>query len=189
MENLTQYENIKFPKVATEIKKMAEEDQAMRKRAEENQGVIESKEDDTLDERNTIRMREIVSEIGWPTISKVGKDCSHDAWVLVQHADHDRVFQKECLQLMKDAGDQEVEKKDVAYLEDRVRVNEGNLQLYGTQFYEDPIHKIYVLRPVEDLENLGKRREEMGMETGEEYAKNWDKENERILSNAKNQTM
>ncbi len=180
MENPPRQENIRFSEVATEIKAMAEKDQAMRARAEENRGVIESEEDDNLDKKNTERMKELVVEIGLPARSKVGEEASHKAWLLVQHADHDVQFQKHYLQLMKEANDGEVDKKDIAYLEDRVRVNEGMPQLYGTQFYIDPIRKIYTPRPIEDSENVDKRRQEIGLDVMKEYAKNWDDINEEL---------
>lgn len=180
MKNPIEQENIRFSEIATEIEAMAEKDQAMRARAEENRGVIESEEDDNLDRKNTERMKELVAEIGLPTKSKVGEEASHKAWLLVQHADHDVPFQKHYLQLMKEAYDGDVDKKDIAYLEDRVRVNEGMSQLYGTQFYIDQVHKMYVPRPIEDSENVDKRRQEIGLDVMEEYAKNWDDINEEL---------
>lgn len=64
-----QSENSKFPETALEIKRMRDIDQDMRKRqlAEENYW------DETIDAKHTERMKEIVAEIGWPTVSKVGK--------------------------------------------------------------------------------------------------------------------
>src|SRR4051794_26575249 len=49
-----------------------------------------------IDRDNTDRMKEIVKK-GWPGKSLVGRDGAQAAWILVQHADHDRSFQKECL--------------------------------------------------------------------------------------------
>ncbi len=180
MEEFHQQEKLLLNELSTEISRMAEEDQAMRKGWEQG-SFIEA--DKNLDKNNTARMKEIVAEIGWPTISKVGEKASHDAWILIQHASYDLDFQKYCLELMLTSGEKEVDQKDLAFLEDRVRVNAGELQLYGTQFYLDPIHKIYIPRPIEDPKNLAQRRQERGMETLDEYAKNWDKENKRIRNN------
>jgi len=180
MEEFRQQEKLLTNELSTEINKMAEEDQIMRKGWEQG-NFIEADKD--LDKKNTARMKEIVAEIGWPTISKVGEKASHDAWILIQHANHDFDFQKYCLELMLTSGEKEVDQKDLAFLEDRVRVNAGELQLYGTQFYPDPIHKIYIPRPIKDLENLAQRRQERGMEPLDEYARNWDEENEQIRKN------
>jgi len=112
-------------------------------------------------------MKEIVAKVGWPTISKVGEVASNKAWLLVQHADHDVEFQKQCLELMKAVPEGEVTKRQVAYLEDRVAVNEKRPQTYGTQFWEHG--DIYEPRPMIDPDHVDERRVAIGMETLEEY--------------------
>jgi len=154
-------EIVKCPVIAAEIAQMYEADQAKRKRWEQQKRNVISEEDVALDEKNTERMKEIVSEIGWPTASKVGKEGAHHAWLLVQHADHDVDFQLHCLELMKEASANEVDKTDIAYLEDRVRVNQGRGQLYGTQFMQK--NNQHIPRPIEDEKNVDKRRSEVGM--------------------------
>lgn len=85
-------------------------------------------------DRNTKRMKEIVREYGWPGKSMVGGDGAGAAWLLVQHADGDRAFQKDCLDLLKRSAEAgEASWRHVAYLTDRVLVGEGNKQRYGTQ--------------------------------------------------------
>ncbi len=94
-------------------------------------------------------------------MSKVGEKGAHNAWLLVQHADHNVVFQEYCLQMMKDTPAGEVDKTDIAYLTDRVCVNRGRGQLYGTQFtQEDSKH---IPRTIEDEANVDVRRSEIGM--------------------------
>ena len=112
-----------------ELSRMFDEDQTMR---------LSGTWDIEVGKRNTARMKEIVATFGWPTISKYGEQAAHAAWLLVQHADEDPQFQEKVLALMKDLPE-EVSKQDVAYLEDRVRVNTGRPTLYGTQFYNDSI--------------------------------------------------
>ena len=56
---------------------------------------------------------------------------------------------------------------DLAYLMDRVLVNESKPQVYGTQFHvtdgkQQP-------RPIRDPESVDKRRKAMGMSTLKEY--------------------
>lgn len=145
-----------------QIIQMAKADQKMRKG--------DGEWDDSLDKTNTEKMKEIISEIGWPTRGKVGQVASFYSWLLVQHADHDVAFQKACLDLMKKEKGDEVGKKEIAYLEDRVRVNEGKPILYGTQFYRNP-EGVMTCYPVEDPTNLNKRRKEMELEPFAEYEK------------------
>lgn len=149
-------------RLAEKIIQMAKADQKMRKG--------DGKWDDSLDKKNAERMKEIISEIGWPTRGKVGKDASFYSWLLVQHADHDVDFQKACLDMMKKEKDGEVGRNEIAYLEDRVRVNQGKPIFYGTQFYRNP-EGAMTCHPVEDPANLDKRRKEMELEPFAEYEK------------------
>jgi len=168
MENIeNQEEIIKYPEIAQELRVRRDKDQEMRERSMQNGGIIETEEDDMVDIENTNRMKEIVNEIGWPTISKVGKEGSFDAWLLVQHADHDVEFQMQCLDLMKAEPEGEVNPVNIAYLEDRTRVNNGEPQIYGTQFYEHQGY--YGPRPIEDQEHVDERREALGLEPMQEY--------------------
>lgn len=151
-----QSESIRFPQITQELKVMIDIDQNMRERSQ-----TEDYWDEAVDIKHTERMKEIVLEIGWPTVSKVGAEGASNAWLLVQHADHDVDFQEHCLELMKEAPAGEVGITDVAYLTDRVCVNRGRGQLYGTQFtQEDGKH---IPRAIEDEANIDARRAEVGM--------------------------
>ena len=146
--------------LAAEIMAMADEDQRMRQEASKAR-----RWDPSVDERNTRRMRAIVSEIGWPTTSKVGAQAEHMAWLLVQHAELE--FQKECFALMAREPVDEVCVRHLAYLEDRIRVREGLPQRYGTQLQLggdgwEPL-------PTLDSEDLDARRQSVGLEPIAEY--------------------
>ena len=146
--------------IFAELRAMAKADQAMRNRCRDNPGEW----DETVDQQHTKRMKEIIEEIGWPSISKVSPEGASNAWVLVQHADHDLEFQKKCLALMKAEPEGDVSKRDMAYLEDRISVSEGHPQIYGTQFHKNADGLLEPL-PLFDPENVDLRRKEMGLET------------------------
>ncbi len=154
--------NDTFQAISAEMIAMSEADQAMRK---------SSVWDTSIDVRNTARMRQIVAEIGWPTISKVGKQAAQMAWLLVQHAGHDRDFQRTCLALMRAQPAGEVDARNIAYLEDRVRVSEGRPQLYGTQFHASE-QGVLEPFPIEDQDQVDTRRAEVGLGTLAEYTAN-----------------
>lgn len=123
-----------------------------------------------IDRRHTTRMRAIIAATGWPTRAQVGADGASAAWLLVQHADADPAFQSDCLALMQplvDAG--EVAAKDVAYLTDRVLVNTGRRQRYGTQM--EKIDGRWEPKPVEDPEHLDARRASVGLPSMDDYRK------------------
>jgi hypothetical protein len=121
-----------------------------------------------VDKKHTARMKAIVADHGWPLKSMVGADGATAAWLLVQHADHDVKFQRHCLELMNAAPATETAPQDVAYLTDRVLVNEGKKQLFGTQFWVVDAKR--VPRPIEDEAQLDQRREAAGLSPMSEYA-------------------
>lgn len=162
MEKNNFTEKVNFSDIASEIEKMVHVDQEMRKKRLQDDNYW----DENIDKEHTENMKTIIKKIGWPTISKVGEEISHSAWLLVQHADHDVSFQLYCLDLMRQQPNGEVSKKDIAYLEDRVRVNQHKPQLYGTQFFEEEGKDIPF--PIENPELVDARRLEMGLSSLEE---------------------
>ncbi len=100
-------------------------------------------------------------------------DGAHAAWLLVQHADRDPAFQKECLEKMKQGVSRgEVSAKDVAYLVDRVAVAENKKQVYGTQFKGKG--KEMMPQPIEDEQHVDERRKSVGLPSMAEYKKQMD---------------
>lgn len=122
------------------------------------------------DRRHTARLKAIVDEYGWPTRSLVGDDGAIAAWCLVQHADHDVAFQRQCLPLLEGAARVgEARWSDVAYLTDRILVNEGKKQRYGTQFHTTDGR--LVPKPIEEPGGVDTRRERMGLAPLVDYAR------------------
>lgn len=117
-----------------------------------------------LDREATARLKEVVAKHGWPGKSIVGVDGANAAWLLVQHADADAAFQRDCLAKMEPlVKTGEVAGKDFAYLWDRVALAQGRPQRYGTQFEGDDI------APLEDPKNVDARRKSLGLDTLAEY--------------------
>lgn len=168
MEQLPSQENMLYPKISEELNILREKDQEMR-----NSGNF----DDSVDIVNTMRFKEIIDEIGWPTVSKVGKMGASTAWLLVQHADLDVPFQEECLLLMEE-NKSDIDTRHISYLADRVRVNKNMPQIYGTQFRGGG-NTQYGPAEIEDPGRLEERRNSMGLESFEEY------QNKMIDSNKK----
>jgi hypothetical protein len=113
------------------------------------------------------RLKEIVSQYGWPGRSLVGADGAEAAWLLVQHAPSP--FMKHCLPLLEDAVEAgESEARHYAYLYDRVQVKDGNLQRYGTQ-YKFTQEGVLEREPLADPESVDERRVSLGLPTMEEY--------------------
>ena len=121
-----------------------------------------------VDYQNREELKQIIKKFGWPTISLVGKKGASNAFLIAQHSDLDVAFQKKCLKPLKKAmRNNEAEKGNYAYLKDRVLVNLGKKQLYGTQMdNKGP-------RPIKRRKNLDKRREKMGLEPLDVYLKSF----------------
>jgi hypothetical protein len=156
--------SIAEPKLRDELHALVATDQSARKAmigAQNDPAALARVKDS--DVVSTARMHEIVATHGWPGTKLVGADGAHDAWLLVQHADQDVAFQKQCLALMQAMG-ADVSATDIAYLEDRVAVAENRPQTYGTQFGPD-----HQPRPMVDPEHVDARRKTVGLGTMAEY--------------------
>lgn len=115
-------------------------------------------------ERNNIRIKEIISEHGWPGLSLVGKDGAEAAWLVVQHAVLDKEFMKSCLSLLRDAVDSgEAEGWCFAYLQDRVLTMDGKPQKYGSQHDIDQNGRVFPM-PIEEPTKIDVLRKELGLE-------------------------
>lgn len=166
---------MKYTTIAEELNKMASEDQLAREKFySQKEPKKETFRDlvEPIDERNHQRMEEIIDQIGYPTISKVGKQASFSAWLIIQH--HPQVeFQKKCLQLMEEVGD-DVNPQNIAYLKDRVLMFSGKKQVYGTQLKKNEITNKIELYDVEDEVHLDDRRKQIGLEPIAEYLKKFE---------------
>lgn len=89
--------------------------------------------------KNAARLREIMTEHGWPAEDIVGKDGAEAAWLVAQHAIGEPEFQKEVLRLLQEcAAAKRIPAWHAAYLEDRIAMYEGRRQRYGSQCADDP---------------------------------------------------
>lgn len=89
---------------------------------------------------------------------------SYYLFLILQHATLSN--QIKYLPLLKDA----IEKKnarprDYAFVQDRILMRQGKFQQYGTQLSMIPETKEVFVWPVTDVDNLDKRRKEIGMQT------------------------
>lgn len=123
-----------------------------------------------VDSANYFALRKIINSLGFPSWDCVGKSGANKFWLLVQHQDSHVEFQKEVLQLMEQLWLKgKVSAVDYAYLVDRVKVNTGELQVFGTQFELNTDRSSYVPKPVIDPSNLNARREKLGLGSIEIY--------------------
>jgi hypothetical protein len=153
------------PELRQELLAMRAEDQRVRLEfqdlsASEQRAVrIGDTDMSVVDRENTKRLKAIVSRYGWPTISLVGKDGSISAFLLIQHADQDRAFQRQVLALMEPLVQSgEVSASNYAYLYDRV----STPQRYGTQGRCNGPNR-WDPNDIEDPETVDARRASVGI--------------------------
>jgi len=111
---------------------------------------------------NAARLREIIRAHGWPTTALVGPDGTKAAHRLAQHAINHPDFMRECRALIEAASERgEVPREQFAYIDDRIRVFEGQPQRYGTQ-WQGGVHGLEPC-PLDDRNAVDRRRRELGM--------------------------
>jgi hypothetical protein len=171
---------LKYPKIMKLLDSMVVSDQEFRHKSTDlmNRG-FEWKSPEmqqvfklgqNADSLNMVVLKKLFKEYGFLGIEEVGKQGSGNFWLMMQHCDKDPKFQEEVLSEMK----KHIERKNAnpsnyAYLIDRVNVNTGKPQVYGTQMTINKEESSYEPKPVIEPENLNKRREEVGLGTIEEY--------------------
>ena len=89
--------------------------------------------------KNAARLRQIITDHGWPAEDIVGKEGTEAAWMIAQHAVGEPDFQRLVLRLLQEcATARRAPAWHAAYLEDRIALHEGRPQRYGSQWVDDP---------------------------------------------------
>jgi hypothetical protein len=151
-----------------DLEAMASSDQLYRGRS--TTGELTSEEwklQTAIDAANMKRLAQIIDTYGWPGLRFAGA-ASQTAFLVLQHADP--ATQRKYLPLLRDA----VRRSDamgghLAMLEDRLLVDEGKPQIYGSQLAANPLR----FEPIEDEALVDERRRSVGLEPLAEYAKHF----------------
>lgn len=122
------------------------------------------------DGENTAWLKADLANHGWYRVSVFGEQPSRAAWLMIQHADRDPAFQREMLVLLVPlAAEREVEPWDVALLYDRVAVNAGQPQRYGSQG-RCVARNVWGPQPLEDETRVDEFRASVELPPLAEYA-------------------
>lgn len=124
------------------------------------------------DIENQKSLKKIFERKEWVGLKEVGNDGDQAAWLIVQHADNDLVFQEFCLKLIEKAIIKDNTRLiSYPYLIDRILINKDLKQIYGTQFEEVIINGKKKLK-AKSLENenfVDKYRNCFGLESISDY--------------------
>ena len=110
------------------------------------------------------RLNEVFKKYGFPGFSLVGENGSNNFWLLTQHADFNPQFQQNVLEKMKVEVDKEnADPSSYGLLVDRVNLNTGKKQIYGTQLtYNLEICQAYP-KKLADSVTVNERRKSIGL--------------------------
>jgi hypothetical protein len=128
------------------------------------------------DSINLIRIKEIVLKYGYPGKTLVGEPTNEAAWYVIQHSKEIGYY----FPMIQEAGSRnEIAFTKVAMMHDRMLMQEGKEQLYGTQVSGQYILNAttgkkefwYCVWPIQNAESVNELRKEAGFATTvEEYA-------------------
>jgi hypothetical protein len=154
-----------LPHLCAELMAMAAEDLRVRQELEDagKLGDGYSWPMEIVHRANATRLRQVITQYGWPGRSLVGEDGAEAAWLIVQHSIGEPEFQRECVALLESCvASGEVPAWQLAYLLDRIAYFEGRPQRYGTHTdYDDEGYM--VLCPLEDGEHVNELRAAIGL--------------------------
>jgi len=161
---------VKYESISTKIIELKDDDLNLRNEliqsGELRDGYHRELED--LHNRNAEILDNIMDEISYPSIDKVGEEAHEATWLIIQHSIGQPDFMKKCAKLLEKAVfENEANPKHLAYFTDRIAVHEGKPQLYGSQFDWNEMGE---LSPqfFDDLIKVNRRRLAIGLNTLED---------------------
>ncbi|UUC44895.1 DUF6624 domain-containing protein [Flavobacterium cerinum] len=125
------------------------------------------------DSVNIIKVSAIIDRYGWLGADEIGDAANSTLFLVVQHAD--LPIQEKYLPIMRKAvKNKKAKGSSLALLEDRVALRQGKRQIYGSQIgWNMKTNNHYVL-PLEDPDNVDKRRAQVGLPPLAEYVTYWE---------------
>jgi hypothetical protein len=168
-------EKVEFnQELANELEKMAEIDQIAAYIPQGKYKELSESEwnffKDSVFTTNQKRVGEIFAEHGFVGFDLAGESGSRNFWMIVQHSDHNPKFQKEVLtEMKKEVDKQNAISTNYGLLVDRVNLNTGQSQIYGTQVTYNMNNGQAYPKKLEDSINVNQRRKSIGLEPIEEY--------------------
>lgn len=125
------------------------------------------------DSINLIKVQKILDQQGWLGQDVIGGRGNSSLFLVIQHAPLE--IQKKYLPMMREAVTKgNAQSGDLALLEDRVALRSGKKQVYGSQIGRDQQTGEYYVAPIEDPENVDKRREAVGLGPLQEYVSGYN---------------
>lgn len=134
----------------------------------------------TTDSMNLIPISAVIETYGWLGADEIGSQGNTTLFMVIQHSELET--QLVYLPLMREAvKNGKAEPSSLALMEDRVALRQGRKQIYGSQLSWNMKTNEYYVLPLDDPDNVDKRRAEMQLEPLADYVKKccdlvWDAE-------------
>jgi hypothetical protein len=124
------------------------------------------------DSINIVKVKSILDKYGWLGADVVGGQGNSTLFLVIQHSD--QTTQEKYLPMMREAvKNGKAKGSSLALLEDRVALGQGKRQIYGSQIGRDSETQMHYVLPLEDPDNVDKRRAEVGLGLLSEYLNYW----------------
>ncbi len=128
-----------------------------------------------MDSINLEKVKRIINEYGWLGPDVIGNQGNKTFFLVIQHSDIQT--QSAYLPILREAvKNNNAKAANLALLEDRVALAQEGKQIYGSQIGQNDETGEFYIFPIEDPENVDKRRSEVGLEPISNYLKNWNLE-------------
>ena len=114
-------------------------------------------------------VRKIIDKYGWLSVNETSKNANDALFLVIQHADLKTQLQY-LPGLTKAVQNKKALPQKLALLVDRTNMYQGKFQIYGSQL-KGMNTQDFGFFPIYDEPNVNKRRQEIGMELLEDYAK------------------
>ena len=109
---------------------------------------------------NQVQLLELLDAHGWPTATEVTEYAAAGAALIINHSSYE--LRAKYLPMLKAAFEKgEAQPLRYAKMQDRLLVEEGKEQLFGTQVFFDEMTRIP--HPIKDPKNVDNRRSKIGL--------------------------
>ncbi|MBI3409485.1 MAG: hypothetical protein HY040_14180 [Planctomycetes bacterium] len=129
-----------------------------------------------VDADNTKYLIKLIGDVGWIDVERFGAKTAHHAFLIVQHSGHIPLMLAALPPIEKDVKAKQLDAQPYALLYDRLQVNLGEKQRYGSQLGTNDSGEL-VLMPLEDAGRVEEIRKEIGLFPLSKYLKFFEKQN------------
>jgi len=129
-----------------------------------------------IDKESAVAVRTIIDRYGWMGADEIGSEASQTLFLAIQHVE-DLDVQQHYLPLLSEAvKDHKAEPWQLAFLTDRILMNQGKKQVYGTQVITSKNDYGPYVVPLENIDKVDELRAQLGLPPLKDYLEEFDME-------------